>query len=586
MRLKSRRLRTYLAALVLAAVLPLMAAGIAAIWDAARTARAMAEDRLLETATLMAFSVESELGSRSALLLALGPDIPAPQISHLFLDGPQQRPLLTVTDELSAVAITLPPAELLKLASQPAASVLAAVVDGNGRLVARSRDSERFVGRQVPDWAKLQAIPGTTGLFEARTAEGGVIVFAFHRLARPADWVVVVGEPMEAFNARWQVPTYRLMAVGAAALLAALLAAGWLSRRILSPMRQLARRAQKAATDDHPPAPDQPPAEALPVAEFEVIRRRIEAAQTALRGRAQAERAAASAAARNELRYRTLAQVGTVVLWRADATGQVLAANGWAGFTGQPEAGALGRRWLRRVHPADREALCHALRQAGTLVDAECRLATAVDVWHWVRLRGAVVRDDSGQVAEWVGVLEDVHERRTAQARLDHLARHDALTGLPNRSALTGRLDEATRRSASGQRAALLYLDLDRFKAVNDSLGHAVGDALLVAVSHRLQSLVRASDIAVRLGGDEFVVLQAPLDSEADATGLATRIVDTLGARYQIDQHVVEVGVSVGIALANPGLQTGDELLRRADTALYLAKREGRGCYRIGLPDG
>ncbi len=583
---RRRRFRTYLAALVLAATLPLLAGGSVAIWAEARTARTLAEERLLETAALVGYSVENELSSRAALLLGLGPDRPPPGVTDLAEpEADDSPPLLTVVDPISGASRSLPPDQLLSLAPQPAGSVLAAVVDASGRLVARSRDSERFVGRPVPDWATLQAIAEPYGLFEAVTAEGVPIVFAFQRLGNPNGWVVVIGEPLAAFNARWQRPAYRLFAVGAAALVAALFGAFWLSRRVLRPLRELARRSQAAASavEDTPLA--QTSDDDAIVTEFDTIRRRIEDAQTALRGRALAEKAAADAAARNELRYRTLAQVGAVVLWRADARGQVVEATGWQALTGLADSSALGRAWLRRVHPAERRLVCAALRAAAGAIDLECRLAAHTAPWHWVRLRGAVVRDARGGFVEWVGVLEDVHERRLAQERLDHLARHDALTGLPNRSALTGRLDAAAQRSRAGESAALLYLDLDRFKAVNDNLGHAAGDALLIAVAQRLRGLLRGSDIAVRLGGDEFVVLQRPLGHEQEAFALAERIVVTLGARYQIADHAVEVGVSVGVALTGQGEHTADELLRQADIALYHAKRAGRGCHRVYTPE-
>jgi diguanylate cyclase (GGDEF)-like protein len=158
------------------------------------------------------------------------------------------------------------------------------------------------------------------------------------------------------------------------------------------------------------------------------------------------------------------------------------------------------------------------------------------------------------------------------------MAHYDSLTDLPNRVLLRVRIGEAC-ASASGAspNVAILSLDLDRFKAVNDTLGHAVGDALLVAVAKRLSGCVREGDAVARLGGDEFAVMQ--MEGAGDADGLARRIIERLGTPYEIDGHHVAIGTSVGIAIAPKDGATPDELLKNADLALYRAKTDGRGTY-------
>jgi diguanylate cyclase (GGDEF)-like protein len=179
-----------------------------------------------------------------------------------------------------------------------------------------------------------------------------------------------------------------------------------------------------------------------------------------------------------------------------------------------------------------------------------------------------------------VVLVEDITERRDAEARISHLARYDELTALPNR--LNFR-DEIERLLAvphdAEQLSALLFVDLDQFKQVNDTLGHPCGDQLLCAVADRLREMLRPEDFVARFGGDEFVVFQQNIKSNEDAAGLARRIVEHLSERYRIDNHLVEIGASVGIAMTSPAGISADTLLKNADMALYRAKADGRGTF-------
>jgi diguanylate cyclase (GGDEF)-like protein len=185
----------------------------------------------------------------------------------------------------------------------------------------------------------------------------------------------------------------------------------------------------------------------------------------------------------------------------------------------------------------------------------------------------------------WVTTHEDITEQRKAEAQIAYMAHHDALTGLPNRSMLRLRLDEALARAQQGEALAVLCLDLDRFKEVNDTLGHAVGDSLLKAVSERLKGCIRDTDTVCRASGDEFVIIQRPVSARAEAKALAKRIVDTLHEPFVLFGHQVMVGSSVGIAMAPEDTTDPEQLLRNADLALYRAKNEQRGTYRFFEPD-
>jgi diguanylate cyclase (GGDEF)-like protein/PAS domain S-box-containing protein len=179
--------------------------------------------------------------------------------------------------------------------------------------------------------------------------------------------------------------------------------------------------------------------------------------------------------------------------------------------------------------------------------------------------------------------IDDVSERKAFEQRLSHQASHDALTGLPNRAFLRARLEEALAPRPGWAPCAVLFCDLDRFKRVNDSLGHDLGDALLVETAGRLARVTRPGDVVGRLGGDEFVVLMHSVWTEADVMPLAERVLEVLRAPVFIDGHELHSGGSVGIALARPG-DTPEVLLRDADTAMYRAKEAGGGCAVMFSP--
>ena len=178
-----------------------------------------------------------------------------------------------------------------------------------------------------------------------------------------------------------------------------------------------------------------------------------------------------------------------------------------------------------------------------------------------------------------VVLLEDITERRNAEAKISHLARYDELTALPNRVNFRDEIERLLLVPHDlDQLSALLFIDLDQFKQVNDTLGHPCGDQLLCLVADRLREMLRPEDFVARFGGDEFVVFQQNIHSNEDAAVLARRVVDRLSERYKIDNHLVEIGASIGIATTSPGV-SADTLLKNADMALYRAKADGRGTF-------
>jgi diguanylate cyclase (GGDEF)-like protein len=185
----------------------------------------------------------------------------------------------------------------------------------------------------------------------------------------------------------------------------------------------------------------------------------------------------------------------------------------------------------------------------------------------------------------WVATHQDITEQRRAEAKIAHMAMHDGLTTLPNRLLLNERLELALTRAKRDEMVAAHLLDLDHFKNVNDTLGHAAGDKLLRMVADRLRALVRETDTIARMGGDEFAVVQVTIAQPSDATVLAQRIIEVVSEPYEIDGHQVIIGTSVGIAVGPADGSSPDQLMRNADLALYRAKGKGRGMYRFFEPE-
>lgn len=175
----------------------------------------------------------------------------------------------------------------------------------------------------------------------------------------------------------------------------------------------------------------------------------------------------------------------------------------------------------------------------------------------------------------------DVTERRRTQERIAHMAHHDALTDLPNRLLFNDRFAHAIAQARRGYKMALHCLDLDKFKPVNDTLGHAVGDVLLQEVARRLLNSVRDTDTVARLGGDEFVIIQVGIVERSGAENLAKRVIEQLHKPFLIEGHTIQIGTSIGVALAPEDSTDGDELLKKGDLALYKCKAEGRGTFRF-----
>jgi diguanylate cyclase (GGDEF)-like protein/PAS domain S-box-containing protein len=242
------------------------------------------------------------------------------------------------------------------------------------------------------------------------------------------------------------------------------------------------------------------------------------------------------------------------------------------------------------IHPDDQpkvgEAMARVLEKDAQGASIEFRLCAGDGSQHWVENRYVPVRDKEGRLVEVEGIFIDITERKAAEEKIALLARTDGLTGLANRRSFTERLRQVFAASKRGAMPfAILYLDLDKFKPVNDTLGHPIGDLLLQEVSLRLQRCTRESDLVARLGGDEFAVLQCEMREPANAGELAGKIQSALARPYLFNGNEVNISVSIGICPYDPEIAEADAMLVQADRALYRSKEEGRNQYHFHSDD-
>ena len=287
----------------------------------------------------------------------------------------------------------------------------------------------------------------------------------------------------------------------------------------------------------------------------------------------------------SEERYALAAAGANDGLWDWDISAErIFFSPRWLAMVGlgEEDIGNSLEDWLQRIHPDDAAAfrvkLEAHLRGDTPHFEHEHRIIHTDGGFRWMLTRGLAVRDPAGKAYRMAGSQTDITERKVAEERLIHDALHDALTGLPNRALFMDRLAQAIARTArrEGYEFAVLFMDLDRFKVVNDSLGHMMGDQLLVGMANRLATCLRPADTVARLGGDEFVILLEDIRTATDATLFADRIQRALKAPFNLQGREVFTTTSIGIALSVLGYEGPEEMLRDADIAMYKAKSMGK----------
>jgi len=294
----------------------------------------------------------------------------------------------------------------------------------------------------------------------------------------------------------------------------------------------------------------------------------------------------------SEERYTLVAKGANDGLWDWNLrTNLIYFSSRWKIMLGREEAeiGTSPEEWFRLVHPEDiervKEAITLHLQGATSHLQIEYRMKHQNGTYRWMLSRGLAIRDREGKPTRMAGSQTDINEGKVA----------DALTGLPNRLLFMDRLDRAFKRSKKkkGYLFALLFLDLDRFKVVNDSLGHLIGDQLLLGIGGRLEQCLRTTDtvaryqdshLLARLGGDEFTILLEDIRGVNDATLVAERLIKEVMRPFDLSGHEIFVSTSIGISISTTGYENAADILRDADTAMYRAKTQGKARYEIFDP--
>jgi diguanylate cyclase (GGDEF)-like protein/PAS domain S-box-containing protein len=295
----------------------------------------------------------------------------------------------------------------------------------------------------------------------------------------------------------------------------------------------------------------------------------------------------------SEERYALAARATNDGIWDWNLkTDEIYYSPRWTAMLGLNENEISTRitEWIDRVHPEDAEGLMceldNHLKHHSESLNCEYRIRHHDGSYHWMKCCGLALRDQAGKPYRIAGSQADVTMRKEIEQQLIHKALHDELTGLANRTLFLDRLEVVIERAqrSSNVFAAVLFLDIDYFKMVNDSLGHAAGDQMLISIAQRLKTCVRAGDTIARFGGDEFALLIDGIQVEEEAIAIARRINEEMRQAISLTDQEVFPSASIGIVFTTDRYQAKEDLLRDADTAMYMAKHKGRGGFEVFDP--
>ncbi|TAK07351.1 MAG: EAL domain-containing protein [Candidatus Manganitrophaceae bacterium] len=463
--------------------------------------------------------------------------------------------------------------EMAKQAELSSATTLT-MTDRNGFVLVRYPEPEKWIGRPLPEWKSLQAILSQGGRGEASDPAGLPILFGVTPLAGVGgEFYLSVGVPKKmAFADADRILARNLLVMELVGLLGVATALIGGDRLILRRFNRLVQATARLADGDlgaRAGQADEPGEIGQLSRAFDEMAQRLQLQVKQLK--------------EAEARYRALVEnipAGTFVTSLDErvlyVSPQIERMFGIPGSAWMSEP----RYWVKQIDPSDRERVVAELerfKENSEPFTSDYRMRTASGAPLWVHAEAVIVRDESGRPYCIQGILLDITDRKQEAALLEHQALHDALTDLPNRTLLRDRLQQAI---LSGKRdrkpLALLIMDLDRFKEVNDTLGHHYGDLLLRQIGPRLTEILRATTTISRLGGDEFALLLPGADAEG-ATVVVHKVLKALECPFSLEGQIVDIGGSIGIALFPDHGADADLLLQHADVAMYAAKQSGSG---------
>ncbi|MBF0320598.1 MAG: sensor domain-containing diguanylate cyclase [Nitrospirae bacterium] len=314
--------------------------------------------------------------------------------------------------------------------------------------------------------------------------------------------------------------------------------------------------------------------------ELRVLRRRNSALEESLQKCVNCE----ASLRESEVRFHIMADSAPVFIWMSDTGGTRWFFNKvWLDYTGKTVEEEKDDKWMLNIHPDDVEgfresyAMAIGIQQPFKL---DYRLRRKDGVYRWVLDTGTPRFTPDGMFAGFIGSCVGISERKEAEEQLQHIAHFDLLTDLPNRFLFFDRINQAIEQAKRyNHKVALLFLDLNRFKSVNDTLGHHAGDALLKETAKRLSSCVRHADTVARMGGDEFNIILSRVNERQDVQSVAGKIIDALAVPFYIDTIKCSIGVSIGISMFPVDSSDADTLIQKADKAMYKAKSSGESSY-------
>jgi len=500
------------------------------------------------------------------------------------------QPIFDVSGRMIGAVQT--PINLLELRLTPTAdrlpeATLISIIDSRGTVIARSKNPEKFIGRSVRELGLIRTVLSeSSGTLRFEDASGIERIFGFFPVPG-TDWKVLAGTETGVALAKARQSAWANLSAGLLILAAAIFLGIRFARRISLPISAVQQAALKVeAGDVHYRAPIEGPREIREVAkQFNQMLDAIVASQKELQ--------------HSETRLNLALDGSRLALWEADMPGDTITfSETWTELLGTPGIRPVYSftEFCRGIPAEDleigRKKLVATLKGETQNFTVEYRIPTASGELKWFSGEGRVSRRDAeGRALRMIGVSRDISERKAAEQTIQHMAFYDALTALQNRRFLMDKLqqpDSSDRRSQ--HQNALLFIDLDNFKLINDSLGHAQGDLLLQQVAFRLKANMRQTDLLARLGGDEFVVLVEKLDSDtaiaaiqAEAIGEKLRAILMHGYRLHDDDY--QVTASIGISLLDRAAEIGHEdVLQQADTAMFHAKAAGRNTVRFFDP--